>query len=114
VKTIEKAWGREEVWADTPLYTGKFLHFDKGATGSAHFHGEKDESWFVQHGAFLLYLTNPTNGHREAKTMRFGDTIRIAPLTIHQMTCLEAGTIIEVSTPHRDDDTYRVSPSSAA
>ena len=39
-----------------------------------------------------------------------GTTWRNRPLQPHQVICLEAGTIIEVSTPDSVEDNYRVLP----
>ena len=39
-----------------------------------------------------------------------GETWRNEPLEPHQLICLEAGTIIEVSTPDSVEDNYRVAP----
>jgi hypothetical protein len=39
-----------------------------------------------------------------------GDIFHIAPLHPHQVICIEAGTILEVSTPDSVEDNYRISP----
>ena len=52
---VDKGWGYELIWATNDLYCGKIMVFEKaGSKMSMHFHKEKDESWFVNQGTFLL------------------------------------------------------------
>jgi hypothetical protein len=44
------------------------------------------------------------------KILNVGDTWHNAPLEPHQLHCIEAGTIIEVSTPDSVEDNYRILP----
>ena len=51
----KKGWGYELIWATTEQYCGKLMVFDRGgAKFSMHFHKEKDETWFVNSGRFLV------------------------------------------------------------
>jgi quercetin dioxygenase-like cupin family protein len=76
-----------------------------------HFHKNKDESWYVQHGSFTLKLINTKNGSITEQTLNKGDSIRIEPLVVHQLVALEDDSeIIEVSTADSDEDNYRVMP----
>ena len=53
--TVEKGWGYEIIWATTDKYCGKILVFEKkGSKFSMHFHKDKDETWFVNNGKFML------------------------------------------------------------
>ena len=52
---VDKGWGYELIWASNDKYCGKIMVFEKvGSKFSMHFHKEKDESWFVNQGTFLL------------------------------------------------------------
>jgi oxalate decarboxylase/phosphoglucose isomerase-like protein (cupin superfamily) len=107
---IEKGWGRELVWADTEKYCGKFLKFNKGGTFSMHFHADKDETWYVLEGKFILKTVNTENAEVTEQILNVDDTWRNIPLLPHQLICLEEGTIIEVSTKDDHGDNYRILP----
>jgi mannose-6-phosphate isomerase-like protein (cupin superfamily) len=109
---VSKGWGYEYIFATNDLYCGKILHFDKvGSAFSMHFHANKDESWYVLNGSFILKLIDTTNAKViESKLMK-GDSIRIQPLQVHQLIALEDDSeIIEVSTADSVTDNYRVFP----
>jgi mannose-6-phosphate isomerase-like protein (cupin superfamily) len=105
---VSKGWGSELIWATNDLYCGKLLNFNTGAKFSMHFHNKKDESWYVLSGSFTLKIINTDNAEEQLLTLKTGDSIRIKPLTPHQLCCLEGGTIIEVSTPDSVEDNYRI------
>ncbi len=109
---VEKGWGYELIWATNNLYCGKLMVFEKaGNKCSMHFHKEKDESWYVAEGKFLLrWLDKETNEERN-QILTKGTTWRNLPLQPHQLEALEDNsTIIEVSTPDSIEDNYRISP----
>jgi len=109
---VPKGWGYEYIFATNDLYCGKLLHFSKaGNKFSMHFHSNKDESWYVQKGSFTLKLINTENGSIEELVLNTKDSIRIYPLTVHQLVALEDDSeIIEVSTADSAEDNYRVMP----
>ena len=105
---VEKGWGHELIWATNDKYCGKLLKFNTDARFSMHFHAEKEETWYVLDGRFkVIYIDTKTATEYE-KELGPGDVWHNAPLLPHQVICLEAGTIIEVSTPDSVDDNYRV------
>ncbi len=105
---IEKGWGYEDIWVSTDDYCSKFMHFNQGAEFSMHFHDEKVESWYVMGGEFKLLIINTQNAERSEMTMRKGDTWTNERLVPHKLICLEAGSVLEVSTPDHKEDNYRV------
>lgn len=107
---IEKGWGFEEIWANTDMYCGKFLHFNAGGMSSMHFHKEKDETWYAQSGIFEITAINTHDASEIIFEFKAGETFRINPMTPHQVRCIQAGTIIEVSTKDTPEDNYRVRP----
>jgi len=110
MKRIEKAWGGELVFADTDKYCGKLMYFKEGKKFSMHFHDEKDETWLVLEGKFELTYIDTKDASQHTKVLEEGDTWRNFPLEPHQLTCIEEGVIIEVSTADSVEDNYRVLP----
>jgi mannose-6-phosphate isomerase-like protein (cupin superfamily) len=105
---VEKGWGSEEIWATNDKYCGKLLKFNKGAKFSMHFHAEKDETWYVLGGEFLVRWIDTKDASRHERLLTCGDVWHNPPLMPHQVICYSAGTIIEVSTPDSVEDNYRV------
>lgn len=107
---VEKGWGSEEIWATNDKYCGKLMHFNTGAKFSMHFHAGKDETWYVLSGKFNVLSIDTMNASVYEKQLTAGETWHNPPLLPHQLVCIEAGTIIEVSTPDSVEDNYRVLP----
>jgi len=107
---VEKGWGSEEIWATNDKYCSKFMHFNTGARFSMHFHREKEETWRVMSGKFLLRFIDTIDAKVWEYEGKEGSVFHIAPLKPHQVVCIEAGTILEVSTPDSVEDNYRVLP----
>ena len=105
---VDKGWGSELIWASNDRYCGKMLNFNTGARFSMHFHAEKDETWYVIEGRFIVKYIDTTNASIHEKQLSTGDVWHNPPLMPHQLICLEEGTIIEVSTPDSVEDNYRV------
>jgi mannose-6-phosphate isomerase-like protein (cupin superfamily) len=109
-KRVEKKWGYE-LWIHNDTdYCGKLLVFTKsGNKFSMHYHMIKDETWYVQSGAFQFDWIDTENGERCYTQIQQGDVIEIKKGLPHQLTALtEEATIFEVSTQHFDEDSYRI------
>jgi mannose-6-phosphate isomerase-like protein (cupin superfamily) len=109
-KRVEKKWGYE-LWIHNDTdYCGKLLVFTKsGNKFSMHYHMIKDETWYVQSGAFQFDWIDTENGERCYTQIQQGDVIEIKKGLPHQLTSLtEEATIFEVSTQHFDEDSYRI------
>ena len=109
---IDKGWGYELIWASNDLYCGKIMVFEKvGSTFSMHFHKEKDESWFVNNGRFLLNYIDTNTAEYKSMELTEGMTWRNPPLMPHQLVCMEPGSsITEVSTADSVEDNFRIAP----
>jgi len=107
---VEKGWGHELIWSTNDKYCGKLLRFNKGAQFSMHFHREKDETWYVLDGSFLVQWIDTKDASSHKQELNQGDTWRNKPLLPHKIYCIDKGTIIEVSTPDSVEDNYRVMP----
>jgi mannose-6-phosphate isomerase-like protein (cupin superfamily) len=109
---VKKGWGYEYIYITNELYCLKALHFTKaGNKFSMHFHKEKDESWYVEEGSFILKMIDTSTGHINEQVLNTEDCIRIRPFEIHQLVALEDDSrILEVSTADSVQDNYRVLP----
>jgi mannose-6-phosphate isomerase-like protein (cupin superfamily) len=107
---IQKGWGSEDIWATNDKYCGKVMHFKTGKKFSMHFHKEKDESWYILKGKFMLKYIDTKTAEIHTKILESGDTWHNPPLLPHQLICLESGDIMEVSTPDSVEDNYRIFP----
>ena len=107
---VQKGWGSELIWATNDSYCGKLLKFNTNTKCSMHFHVTKDKTWLVLDGKFVVKTVNPNDASVIENELKTGDIWRNVPLSLHQLFCIESGTIIEVSTPDSIEDTYRVIP----
>ena len=105
---VKKGWGSELIWVTNDKYCSKFLNFNEGAKFSMHFHREKEETWYVLSGKFEIEVIDTHNADVHKKIIGVGSVHHNDPLVPHRITCLEEGTIIEVSTPDSIADNYRV------
>lgn len=107
---VEKSWGSENIWVTNDKYCSKMLNFNEGAQFSMHFHAEKEETWYVLSGLFEVNWIDTKDASQGTSYLQEGDVWHNPPLMPHRLTCLEKGTIIEVSTPDSVEDNYRVLP----
>jgi len=106
-KIVPKVWGREE-WIWNEGYCGKLLVLNRGFQCSLHYHEKKDEVFYILRGEVLMEI----NGEREI--LKPGDAVHIKPHDLHRFTGLTGSQIIEFSSHHDDDDTFRKSTSGKA
>ena len=102
---VEKVWGYELWLANTELYCGKILHLEKDHFCSYHYHKIKDETFYVLKGLVRFYISS------NYITVGPGLSIHISSREIHSFCGLETSDIIEISTHHSDDDSYRLTES---
>ena len=107
---VKKGWGSEFIWVTNDKYCGKFLNFNTGAKFSMHYHREKIETWYVQSGQFEVEVINTKDASITKTVLHDGCVHHNDPLVPHRVTCLEAGTILEISTADSVEDNYRVLP----
>ncbi len=104
----EKSWGSETWIINTPNYCLKYLDFKMNKKFSMHFHSVKTETWTIQSGKYILRWIDTSNANINEMILEKDMIIDIHPLLPHQIECLEEGRIIEVSTQHFEDDSFRV------
>lgn len=107
---VKKGWGSEFIWVTNDKYCSKFLNFETGGKFSMHFHREKVETWYIQSGKFEIETIDTADASIHTKIVTNGMIHHNDPLVPHRIICLEAGTIIEVSTSDSVEDNYRVMP----
>ena len=101
-RRVEKPWGYEDVWAETPLYLGKILAIRAGHRLSLQLHRKKDEAIYVMRGTLRLTLENDA-GELEVRDLGPGDSARIAPGRRHRFEAVSECELCEVSSPEIDD-----------
>lgn len=69
---------------------------------------KKTETWYVNKGMFELITIDTRIAARQHVNLVEGDIVHVEKNTPHQLTALVEGEIFEASTPHNDDDSYRI------
>ncbi len=72
------------------------VHFEKGGIGTIHEHYHSQVT-YVESGVFEVTIDGVT------KRLEKGDVFYIPPHELHGAVCLEAGQLIDVFSPIRDD-----------
>lgn len=105
MKTFKKVWGREDWIVNNELYCFKILHLKKGYQCSTHCHKIKDETFIIQSGKIIME-------HGDVGfPMYANDLVRIKPNEYHRFIGIEDSVIVEISTQHIEEDSYRISES---
>jgi mannose-6-phosphate isomerase-like protein (cupin superfamily) len=109
-KRVEKQWGHELWIHNDSQYCGKLLVFtNSGNKFSMHYHMLKNETWYVQEGAFQFDWIDTESAERCYTQLQKGDVVYIEKGLPHQLTALiDNSTVFEVSTQHFDEDSYRI------
>ena len=102
VKTVDKPWGNELIWAITDRYVGKILHIKKGHSLSLQYHNKKDETVMVLSGK--MEFVHYRDGEEPQSTVLLPrQPFHVTPLLRHRMIALEDTDVVEVSTTELDD-----------
>jgi oxalate decarboxylase/phosphoglucose isomerase-like protein (cupin superfamily) len=107
-----KRWGWEEWIVNNEMYCGKRLHFNvfRGST-SLHFHVSKHETMYVESGSFEIVTVDTSTGFAITNYLNAGDSIVIPKFMPHRIIATTVpAVLVEFSTHHRNDDSYRVDP----
>ncbi len=109
-KLVNKLWGYEIWMANDEVnnYCGKILHMNKGHRFSMHFHRDKHETFYILKGRVKLTIIETETSELVTISLEEGECYVIDRLVPHQVEALEETDIIESSTYHRDEDSYRV------
>jgi mannose-6-phosphate isomerase-like protein (cupin superfamily) len=111
IKKVNKKWGHEEWLVNNELYCCKKLYVKKGYQCSLHHHKNKDETFYILKGKVVLDIERVPNrkgkGIRKDIILKKNDKERILPYQYHRFIGLKNSIILEVSTHHDDNDSYR-------
>jgi mannose-6-phosphate isomerase-like protein (cupin superfamily) len=102
MRRVEKPWGHEIVWAETPRYVGKILHIRAGEALSLQYHRVKEETLYVQSGEMVVDVASEGESLRP-HPMKPGDVLHVKPGLRHRMIAVTDCDVFEVSTPELDD-----------
>ena len=107
---VEKSWGYEDWIHNDSQYCGKLLVFtNEGNRFSMHYHMIKNETWYIQKGAFEFHWIDSETATLHKDILNIGDVVYIERGKPHQLIALESESIVfEVSTEHFDSDSYRI------
>ena len=102
MKVIEKPWGKEEVIEINDNYMMKKLTMWKGHRCSLQMHNIKKETIYVLSGK-LNIISGSDKDNLTGRVYSSGETITIAPGTVHRMEGVEDSVYLEASTPEIND-----------
>lgn len=106
-KIVKKVWGYEKIVVNKD-YCGKKLILKRGFRCSLHKHKKKDEVFYLIRGRILMEVGD------KKWIMKPEDSVHIKPNILHRFTGLTNAQIIEFSSHHEDDDSYRKEKSGKA
>lgn len=72
------------------------ISFEKGAAGNVHSHPHTQVTYIAE-GRFEFTIDG------ETKTVAKGDSVLMPPDAVHGVVCLEAGKLVDVFNPKRDE-----------
>jgi mannose-6-phosphate isomerase-like protein (cupin superfamily) len=101
-RRVEKPWGHEIVWAETPRYVAKILVIEAGRRLSLQYHEVKDETVLVLSGRMRLHV-GEDDGTLTVVELGPGESRHVPPGTTHRYEAIERLELAEVSTPELDD-----------
>ena len=101
LKVVKKVWGKELLVANRD-YCGKILQLKKGFQCSLHLHKVKSETFLVLTGKVRFELG------KKIAILKPMDIVDVPVNTLHRFSGLKDSVIVEFSTHHEDEDSYRV------
>ncbi len=101
-RVVDKPWGHEEIFAETPSYVGKILFIRRGEALSLQYHEIKEETLRVLDGELELVF-GPDADNLETRLLERGAVFHVPPGTLHRMIAVSDCSLLEVSTNHLDD-----------
>jgi len=104
----KKVWGEEHWIVNNKKYCGKLLFLKKDFRCSLHHHEIKTETFYILSGKVKMELECKAQSiFSSSHILTAGNTLHVCPGILHRFTGLEDSEIIEFSTQHFEDDSYR-------
>ncbi len=111
MKKVEKDWGHE-IWLannEKENYCGKILYIKEGHSTSMHFHANKHESFYVSEGTLCIHIVDTETTVITPHYVREGERFVMDRFVPHKLEAFEGAVkFIEISTFHKDSDSYRI------
>ena len=105
---VPKRWGYEIWIVNNERYCGKKLFIRQGKWCSYHHHKVKDEVLYIESGRIWMNVSDEVDPKWiYAIDMTPGYAFHVKPDQKHQMHAVEDTIIVEFSTQHFDEDSYR-------
>lgn len=108
VPNVPRGWGKELWIENLPDYCGKVLLLRNGEKCSMHFHMKKLETMYLQDGRVDIDMIDPATAEKYTVCLEPGDSVRIERGQPHQIVALKDSTLIEFSTKHEEEDSYKI------
>lgn len=106
---FEKGWGGELWLVNSSEYCGKVLIFNQGKKCSWHFHIKKVETFHVLKGRVQILTGKEDNlSFANSTVLDKGESLHIPVGMRHQIIALENSEVLEISTYHDEEDSYRL------
>jgi mannose-6-phosphate isomerase-like protein (cupin superfamily) len=113
IKFVPKIWGHE-IWianSEEHNYCLKELFVKDNGASSWHFHKEKHETFYVLAGRGIVRVGWEDNEEwSKTRQLMRGCRLEIPTGLRHRIIGVRGLTLAEVSTYHRDEDSYRLNP----
>ena len=112
---IKKVWGQEIVLTNNDKYCAKLMIVQPGFKCSLHRHLIKDETFFILEGTLGVELTVTGQTDYTKLTLTPGQNVHLDPKVYHRFWAESVAPVVmlEVSTPHSDNDVERLEESKA-
>ena len=107
---VSKKWGQERWIRNDEKYCMKELLVIPGTKCSLHAHKIKTETFYVVSGMVKMFV-RPVGKTGTEVVMCPGQTVHIEPGTYHRFEAVCPAILLECSTQHFDEDSYRLEPS---
>lgn len=108
---LKTDYGYDLIWSNTDYYCGKILVFEKaGNKTPLFFHKEREKSFFVNTGEFVLRYIDTQTAEMKDQILREGDVWKAPRLTPHQLESrTNDSSVTEVGTCETFSDTHYLS-----
>ena len=103
LEITEKVWGQELLVVNNDKYCGKFLVLRANSQSSLHYHPKKMETFYAIKGVAQLEIEE-----KSCLLTPFARPKTIMPGQKHSFRGITDCVILEVSTPHSDEDVVRL------
>ena len=110
-KIVRKVWGTEFWIINNDRYCMKVLKINPGFQCSIHRHEQKDETFIGLQGTLRLDIHDEKGKIAQTHGIDSGKRVRIRPGVYHSFQATNLTWVMEVSTPHSDEDVTRIQES---